>query len=134
MRHVKCRHAPIGAFVEWLRARARTASGCEYLAVNIVNRLRIFYNVNPGQTGNMNRMVIDGPGFYNLDAAVLKNVRVKENVRFQIRFIGHFQLIITFVASSRVLLHTNKTRVGRSIKSSTREICLNRCRDRQRGR
>jgi hypothetical protein len=45
-----------------------------------------FFNVNPGQTGNMSRAVIDGPGYFNIDAAMLKNIRIKESMRLQLRF------------------------------------------------
>jgi hypothetical protein len=44
-----------------------------------------FFNVNPGQTGNMARAVLDGPGYFNIDAAMLKNIRIKENLRLQLR-------------------------------------------------
>ncbi len=46
---------------------------------------QVFFNVNPGFTGNMARSVIDGPGFFNIDAAILKNIRIKESMRIQLR-------------------------------------------------
>jgi hypothetical protein len=46
---------------------------------------QVFFNVNPGQTGNMARAVIDGPSYFNLDASLIKNIRIREGMRFQIR-------------------------------------------------
>jgi hypothetical protein len=44
-----------------------------------------FFNTNPGQTGNMARAVVDGPSYFNLDASIIKNIRIREGMRFQIR-------------------------------------------------
>jgi hypothetical protein len=44
-----------------------------------------FFNTNPGETGNMARNLIDGPGYFNIDAALLKNIRFGERMRLQIR-------------------------------------------------
>jgi hypothetical protein len=46
---------------------------------------QVFFNVAPGQTGNLGRTLIDGPGYFNVNAALLKNIRITESVRFQIR-------------------------------------------------
>ncbi len=46
---------------------------------------QVFTNVNPGQTGNMARGVISGPSYFNLDASIIKNIRIREGMRFQIR-------------------------------------------------
>ena len=47
---------------------------------------QVFFNVNPGQTGNLGRAVINGPSNFNINAALLKNIRITETTRFQIRF------------------------------------------------
>jgi hypothetical protein len=44
-----------------------------------------FFSVKPGQTGNMARSVLNGPGYFNVDAALLKTIRIKENTRVQLR-------------------------------------------------
>lgn len=44
-----------------------------------------FFNVNPGETGNMERAVINGPRFFNINAALLKNIRFTESMRLQLR-------------------------------------------------
>ena len=46
---------------------------------------QVFFNVNPGQTGNVARTVIDGPKSYNVNAALLKNIRFTESLRVQLR-------------------------------------------------
>ncbi|HJZ82936.1 MAG TPA: carboxypeptidase-like regulatory domain-containing protein [Pyrinomonadaceae bacterium] len=46
---------------------------------------QVFFNVAPGQTGNTARGVLDGPGYFNLDAALLKNFRFGESMRLQLR-------------------------------------------------
>lgn len=44
-----------------------------------------FFNVDPGKTGNMARGVVSGPSYFNLDASIIKNIRIREGMRFQIR-------------------------------------------------
>lgn len=46
---------------------------------------QVFFNTNPGQTGNMARTVIDGPGYFNINSALLKNIKFSEKVRVQLR-------------------------------------------------
>lgn len=44
-----------------------------------------FFNVAPGQTGNVARTLISGPKFFNVNAALLKNIRFTESLRIQLR-------------------------------------------------
>lgn len=44
-----------------------------------------FFNVDPGQTGNLGRTLINGPNVMTINAALLKNIRFTENVRLQLR-------------------------------------------------
>ncbi len=46
---------------------------------------QVFFNVAPGQTGNMERNFLNSPSFMNWDASLIKNIRISEGVRFQIR-------------------------------------------------
>lgn len=46
---------------------------------------QVFFNVAPGQTGNMERNFISGPTYVKWDASIIKNIRITENTRFQIR-------------------------------------------------
>lgn len=46
---------------------------------------QVFFNNGPGQTGNLDRTIINGPLFSELDMSLTKNFRFSEHVRFQIR-------------------------------------------------
>jgi hypothetical protein len=46
---------------------------------------QVFFNVAPGQTGNMARNAWNGPFFFNWDASLMKNFKITERIRFQIR-------------------------------------------------
>ena len=46
---------------------------------------QVFFNNAPGQTSGLERAFINGPWFFNIDATLAKNFRIKENVRFQLR-------------------------------------------------
>lgn len=44
-----------------------------------------FFNVNPGQTGALGRHIVDGPRYFNINSALLKNIRFGESLRVQLR-------------------------------------------------
>jgi hypothetical protein len=44
-----------------------------------------FFTPEPGQTGNMARNVIDGPKYFNINMALLKNIRFTESMKVQLR-------------------------------------------------
>ena len=44
-----------------------------------------FFNVNPGQTGNVSRTLINGPKLFNVDLSLIKNIRFTETMRIQLR-------------------------------------------------
>ena len=49
---------------------------------------QVFFNAAPGQTGNLERAIVNGPLYVNWDASIIKNIPldfVKEGMRFQIR-------------------------------------------------
>lgn len=46
---------------------------------------QVFFNPNPGQTGNTPRAVFNSPKFFNVDLALLKNVKFGETTRLQLR-------------------------------------------------
>jgi hypothetical protein len=46
---------------------------------------QVFFNVAPGQTGNLDRAFINGPLNFNLDASVVKNLQLLETVKLQLR-------------------------------------------------
>jgi hypothetical protein len=46
---------------------------------------QVFFNVQPGQTGNIGRTLINGPEYMNVNMALLKNIRFTESMRLQLR-------------------------------------------------
>lgn len=46
---------------------------------------QVFFNNAPGRTGNIGRMLIDGPNYFNVNMALLKNIRFTETMRLQLR-------------------------------------------------
>ena len=46
---------------------------------------QVFFNNAPGQTSGLERAFINGPWFFNLDATLAKNFRIKESIKFQLR-------------------------------------------------
>ena len=46
---------------------------------------QVFFNVPAGETGTLGRAVVNAPPFFNIDAALLKNIRFTENTRLQFR-------------------------------------------------
>ena len=46
---------------------------------------QVFFNVPPGQTGNLERFFINGPFFFNWDASIIKKIRLTERVNFELR-------------------------------------------------
>ena len=46
---------------------------------------QVFFNVAPGQRGNMPINFLHGPWYADWDASIIKNIRITERVRFQVR-------------------------------------------------
>lgn len=46
---------------------------------------QVFFNVDPGTTGNVGRTLFSGPTFFNVNASLLKNIRFTESIRLQLR-------------------------------------------------
>lgn len=46
---------------------------------------QVFFNVEPGQTGNLGRAIINAPSFFNVDATLMKNIKFSESMRLQLR-------------------------------------------------
>lgn len=46
---------------------------------------QVFFNVEPGEVGNVERFFLNGPTYFNIDASLFKNFRVTETSRLQIR-------------------------------------------------
>ncbi|MDQ4120895.1 MAG: TonB-dependent receptor [Acidobacteriota bacterium] len=46
---------------------------------------QVFFNADPGQTGNLPRTIVNGPSYFNVNAALLKNITFSERMRLQLR-------------------------------------------------
>jgi hypothetical protein len=46
---------------------------------------QVFFNAQPGQTGNLPRAFINGPKYINVDLGLSKRIAFSENVRLQLR-------------------------------------------------
>ena len=81
---------------------------------------QVFFNVPPGQTGQLERAFINGPFFANWDASVIKNIRITERTRFQLRF-EVFNVLnrANFFASQLGNLNVNSTNFGRITSTFT---------------
>jgi hypothetical protein len=46
---------------------------------------QVFFSVPPGQTGTLPRSIVNAPNYWNLDASLIKNIRITESQRLQLR-------------------------------------------------
>jgi len=46
---------------------------------------QVFFNNPPGATGGLTRMWFNGPNYFDWDASLIKNIRIKESTRLQLR-------------------------------------------------
>jgi len=70
---------------------------------------QVFFSVAPGQTGNMERNFLSGPTYFNWDASIIKNIKITERVRFQIRGEGFNLLNRTNFAITNQFTQANIT-------------------------
>ncbi len=87
---------------------------------------QVFFNVQPGQTGNMGRTLIDGPAFFNINMALLKNIKFTESMRLQLRMEA-FNVLnnVNFnISAAQQLSNINSTTFGQitSTANAAREL------------
>ncbi|HKS28919.1 MAG TPA: TonB-dependent receptor [Pyrinomonadaceae bacterium] len=46
---------------------------------------QVLFNNAAGSVGNIQRYAFDGPGYFNIDASIFKNIQITERVRLQLR-------------------------------------------------
>ena len=49
---------------------------------------QVFFNVAPGTRGNMPINFLHAPWYFNWDASIIKDIHIKENMKFQMRVEG----------------------------------------------
>ncbi|MGH9972010.1 MAG: TonB-dependent receptor [Pyrinomonadaceae bacterium] len=74
---------------------------------------QVFFNNNPGTTSGLERAFLNGPTTFNLDSSVLKNIRITERVRIQLR--GEFFNVLnhTQFSDPGQFVSINSTNFGR---------------------
>lgn len=79
---------------------------------------QVFFNVPPGQTGTLPRSIVDMPNYWNLDASLIKNVRISETTKLQLRMeaFNAFNNVNFFPAGQ--FLDITSTNFGRLTQSS----------------
>lgn len=95
---------------------------------------QVFFNVEPGQTGTVERFFINGPRFWNWDASLIKNFRIlardQQDVRFQLRIEAfnvtnstRFRAAAAGVAETNsTIFNINSTTFGRLTSASSPRI------------
>lgn len=87
---------------------------------------QVFFNVQPGQTGNVGRALIDGPAFFNANMALLKNIRFTESMRLQLRMeaFNVFNNVNFNISAAQQLANINSTTFGQitATANSAREL------------
>jgi hypothetical protein len=86
----------------------------------------VFFDNGPGQFGNLARSTINGPLFTELDMSLIKNIRLTERLRFQIRadafnVLNHTNFLTGTLSSAGVgnsILNVNSATFGQITDSS----------------
>lgn len=79
-------HYEQNGLIYWINPSIICANGAATLGVGQTPCTgQVFFNVDAGQTGTLGRAIINAPAFFNIDAALLKNVKFSENTRLQFR-------------------------------------------------
>ena len=86
---------------------------------------QVFFNVEPGQTGNLGRAIINAPPFLNINAAMLKNIRLggeSSDMRFQLR-VEAFNLLnnVNFFPGASIQ-NINSTTFGQITSAGTPRV------------
>jgi len=80
---------------------------------------QVFFNNAPGSVGNLGRALISGPGYFNLDASLIKNIRITEGSRIQLRMEAFNALNrVNFFPAGQILDITS-TNFGRLTQTSS---------------
>ena len=86
---------------------------------------QVFFSNAPGQTGNVSRMLLDGPGYFNVNLALLKNIRFTETMRLQLRMeaFNAFNNVNFVISAGQQLSSITSTTFGQLTSTFTpREI------------
>lgn len=84
---------------------------------------QVFFNVAPGQRGNMEPNFMHLPWKFNWDASIIKNIRITEGLRFQLRaeffnVLNRSNFAFTAAAAQFTQANINATTFGRLLGTS----------------
>ncbi|HRH41673.1 MAG TPA: carboxypeptidase regulatory-like domain-containing protein [Pyrinomonadaceae bacterium] len=98
-----------------------TATGGNVLGTPTTFAGQVFFRNQPGQVGNLQRHFINGPMYFNWDASLIKNVRINETMRVQLRAEAFNVLnnVNFFVAESSNIFDINSTTFGQIGQGNT---------------
>lgn len=98
-----------------------TATGGNVLGTPTTFAGQVFFKNQPGQTGNLPRHFINGPMYFNWDASMIKNVRLNETMRVQLRAEAFNVLNNTnfFIAENSNIFNINSTTFGQIGQGNT---------------
>lgn len=98
-----------------------TATGGNVLGTPTTFAGQVFFRNQPGQTGNLPRHFINGPMFFNWDASLIKNIRINETTRIQLRAEAFNVLnnVNFFIAESSNIFNINSTTFGQIGQGNT---------------
>ncbi len=76
---------------------------------------QVFFDAEPGQTGNLPRGFINGPTFFGVDLGLIKNIPITEGTRLQLRVeaFNAFNRANFFVGNRGTRTNVNSTLFGR---------------------
>jgi hypothetical protein len=83
-----------------------------------------FFNNVPGQTGNIPLTVINGPRYFNVNAALLKNISITERMRLQLRAeaFNVFNNVNFTVSAAQQVQNINATTFGQLTSAGSPRI------------
>ena len=74
---------------------------------------QVFFNNQPGSVGNLGRAIVSGPWYFNVDASLVKNIRITERSRIQLRMEAFNALNRAHFFPAAQLLNLTSTNFGR---------------------
>ena len=79
---------------------------------------QVFFNVDPTQTGVTGRAIVNGPRYFNINMALLKNIRFTERIRVQLRAEAFNLLNNVNLYNNTQLANINSTSFGQITSGS----------------
>ncbi|MBP6003409.1 MAG: carboxypeptidase regulatory-like domain-containing protein [Pyrinomonadaceae bacterium] len=98
--------------IYWINPAIIGSQGAASNGFNTSFAGQAFFNVNPGQTGNIGRAIVNGPKYFNINAALLKNIKFTESIRVQLRMEAFNMLNNVNFVQNTTVANINSTSFG----------------------